>query len=253
MKKLKCLCLVMLLLSFQTLALGADVSEIPDVISVNDYSSVISDNTKIFIYNSNEALFDSTDSKIIFVTVPTTGQTPVDEYARQVYRSWGIGSMGDSSSTFVLLATEDMEYWAIVGDHLSSALTRETIEELLVKYMEPDFAAGNFDSAVKNTFIAISDWYTGHYNLSANNAESDSEPADNKKENASGSVIWNVIKALIVVAVISCIGYIIIRRQLRLYAFEQRKRQRIQSYRKYSSRSPGGGDYEYFEFYDTKD
>ena len=253
MKITKIFCLIMILFSLGASASGTDISEIPDVISVNDYASVISDNTKIFIYNANNTLFENTDSKIIFVTVPTTGQMTVDEYAKMVYRSWGISSIGDNSSTFVLLATDDMEYWVIVGEHLSGAFTGEDVEQILLRYMEPDFSAGNFDSAVRNTFIAISDWYTGHYNLSAdynNTKQEQEEPSEKKK---SSGAVMAVIKVLLVVAVIFGAGYFIIKRQLRLYAIVQRKRQRIQSYRKYSRRSPGSGDYEYFEFYDTKE
>lgn len=253
MKITRILCLIMMLFSLNVFAAGVDISDIPDVISVNDYASVISENTKIFIYNANNTLLENTNSKIVFVTVPTTGQMSVDEYANQVYRSWGISAIGDNSSTFVLLATEDMEYWVIVGEHLSSAFTREKVEEVLLKYMEPDFAAGNFDSAVKNTFIAISDWYTGHYNLSADYNKAEEKDEAPPAEKKSGGAIWAVVRVVLVVALIFGAGYFIIKRQLRLYAIEQRKRQRIQSYRKYSRRSPGSGDYEYFEFYDTKE
>ena len=253
MRKIVCLYLILIILVSKAFAAGIDISKAPEVISVNDYASVVSDNTKIFVYNGNESLFESTDSKIVFVIVPTTGQMSIDEYAKTVYRNWGIASIGDRSSTFVLMAVEDMEYWVIVGDHLSSALTGEEIEKLLLEHMEPDFATGNFDSAVRNTFIAVSDWYNGHYNLSANIKTDEQSAAQPEEKKQTGGVLWSVLKVLLVVAVISFAGYIIIRRQLRLYAIEQRKRQRINSYRKYSRRSPGSGDYEYFEFYDTKD
>ena len=253
MKYTRLVCLIMMLLSIRAFASGVKMPDVPDTLSVSDYASVISENTKIFIYNANNTLLENTGSKVIFVSVPTTGELAIDEYARQLYKNWGISSIGDNSGVFVLLAIDDMEYWAIVGDHISGAFTREDIEDILLKYMEPDFATGNFDSAVKNTFIAISDWYTSHYNLSATYSQPEETAQTDKEEKESGGALAAVFKVIVVLAVILGVGYFIIKRQLRLYAIEQRKRQRIQNYRKYSRRSPGSGDYEYFEFYDTKE
>lgn len=254
MKKVIFFSIVLILtIGINTIAFSADkIFSVPDEISVNDFSKVMSDNTKTFMINSNEKLYDSTGSKVVFVTVPTTDREPVDQYARRLYDAWGMSSVGGNTSTFVLLATDDMEYWVIVGDNLSSALTKEYIEKILLAYMEPDFAKGNFDAAIKNTYIAISEWYTGHYNSDLDITPDNPAEKPEEKSNNTGA-IWLSLKILLAVVLVGGAVYLIVRRRIRLYAVEQRKRQRIQSYRKYSHRTPGSGDYEYFEFYDTKD
>ena len=253
MKKIRLFCLVIMLLLMQTVVCRAvNIFDVPPVISVNDYSVVLNENTKNFIKETNEKLFETIDSKVIFVTVPTTGEESIDEYCNRLYEAWGVSSIGDSSSTFVLLSTEDMEYWAIVGQHLSSALTRQDLEKILIAYMEPEFAKGNFDGAVKNTFTAITNWYTGHYNLSVMSDAGDETQNTPQAKSQSSGAFWKVFRVIILIAIIAFAGYSIIRRRLRLYAVKQRKKDRIQSYRKYSTRAVGSGDYEYFEFYDTK-
>ena len=251
MKKTRVLYLVLILIFINSVAFAAvDIFDVPENISVNDYSVVMNEDTKSHIRSSNEKLYEATQSKIIFVTVPTTGKESIDEYAHRWYDAWGVSAIGDSSSTFVLLATDDMDYWAIVGSHLSSALTRETLEKMLITYMEPDFAVRNFDGAIKNTFSAISNWYTSHYNFSQD-AQTDDAAALSKESDKGSSALGIALSIILTLALIAIICYTLVRRKIRLYAVEQRKRERIQSYRKYSRRTTGGGDYEYFEFQDT--
>ena len=207
-----------------------DVFDAPQSIGVNDFSSVISDETKKQINSANDILIERTESKIIFVTVPTTDGEDIDVYAKNMYNAWGVDSIGDSSSTFILMATDDMDYWAIVGSHLRSALDEETVTNFLLKNMEPDFAKKEFDTAVKKTFDAISMWYTGNYkitpitNADANFAEN-SDNEDKKKLTISAKVIVILIIAFI-------IALLIIRRKVKLYQISQKKRQRIQSYKR---------------------
>lgn len=223
------------------------IFDVPENISVNDFADVISDSTENYIKSSNEMLLGMTKSKIIFVTVESTENESIDEYCKRLYQSWGVSSIGDMSSTFVLLATQDMQYWAIVGSHLSSALTREELERILVAYMEPEFANCNFDAAVKNTFIAISDWYTSHYNTSLNSFDDSDENSQPEKDRSGVYMFWNiVVTAIIIIA----IGYYIIRRRLRLEAIQIRKTQRLQRYRRVGA-IKRNNDYEYFEYYDT--
>ena len=254
MKKTIFLCIILVLtLGIHTIAFSADkIFSVPDEISVNDFSNVISGNTKTFMINSNEKLFENTGSKVVIVTVPTTNREPIDEYAQRLYRSWNMSSVGDNTSTFVLLATDDMEYWVIVGEKLSCALSKEYIEKILLAYMEPDFAQGNFDAAAKKTYIAISEWYTDRYN--SNLIMDTAAPVDSKSSKSVGKgIILVIIEIFVGIVLVGGAVYLIVRRRIRLYAVQQRKRQRIQSYRKYSRRAPGSGDYEYFEFYDTKE
>lgn len=238
------------LLSFSINSYAAKkIFDVPENISVNDFSDVLNDSTENYINSSNEMLLGMTKSKIIFVTVPSTENESIDEYCNRLYRSWGVSSIGDMSSTFVLLATDDMQYWAIVGSHLSSALTREELEGILITHMEPEFANGNFDAAVKNTFVAISDWYTSHYNTSLNSFDDSDENASKKKDRTGLHWFLNIVIAILAIVGIC---YYFIRRRLRLQAIQMRKHQRLQRYRR-AGAVQRSNDYEYFEYYDTSE
>ncbi len=207
-----------------------DVFDAPQSIGVNDFSSVISDETKKQINSANDILMERTESKIIFVTVPTTDGEDIDVYAKNMYNAWGVDSIGDSSSTFILMATDDMDYWAIVGSHLRSALDEETVTNFLLKNMEPDFAKKEFDTAVKKTYEAISMWYTGNYKITPiSNASINTDGVENDEN--KGKITLSV-KVIVIFIIIGIIAFLIIKRKIKLYQISQKKRQRIQSYKR---------------------
>lgn len=212
---------------------AVNVFDVPENISVNDYSVVMQPGTKSYIRQCNNTLMDSVGAKVIFVTVPTTGGESIDSYAKRLRSAWGVSSIGNDSSTFVLLATEDMEYWAIVGDHIKSALTDETVDEIMLKYTEPDFSQRNFDAAAEKTFDAISSWYTTAYGLTpfsrtavANTA------ADNTDKAAETKAIWHTVRTVLITIVVIAILFVITRRCLRLYVLSQRRKQRVTEYKR---------------------
>ncbi len=218
-----------------TAALAAvNVFDVPENISVNDYSVVMQPGTKAYIRQCNNSLMDSVGAKIIFVTVPTTGGESIDSYAKRLRSAWGVSSIGDDSSTFVLLATEDMEYWAIVGDHMKSALTDEALDDILLKYTEPDFAQRNFDAAIEKTFDAISSWYTAAYGLTpfSRTAAANIPAADNTDSTAGAKAFWHTVRTVLITAAVLAVLFVIIRRCLRLYVLSKRRKQRVTEYKR---------------------
>ncbi len=220
---------------------AVDIFEVPDTISVNDYSVVMNEETKSYIRGCNDALMASTESKVIFVTVPTTGEESVDKYATRLYNAWGVKNIGNGTSTFVLLATNDMEYWAIVGDNLKSALTTDTVNKFLLTNMEPDFAAKNFDSAIRKTFNAFNSWYTTTFHSSAKVNENN-EPDDTKS--VSGlKILGTAVKVILFIIVLFIVGLILfayVKREIRLRQMARRRRSRRVQKFSYSEETNSG-------------
>ncbi|MBQ7901591.1 MAG: TPM domain-containing protein [Clostridia bacterium] len=224
----------------QMTAIAADkIFEVPETISVNDYSGVIQPSTKTYIQSRNEVLMNETQSKIIFVAVPTTGNERIDEYAKRLYKAWSVAYIGDNSSVFILLATDDMQYWPIVGSHIESAMTPDIVDDYLLRFLEPDFANRDFDAAIRKTYDALADWYSDTFNTALANTPNTNADSDNAKSGVSFvSVIGIVLKILLVLALVLIIALIYIRRQIRLKQIAQRKRMRMAKIQKYKNTEP---------------
>ncbi len=204
-----------------------DIFKVPDTISVNDYSVVMNEETKSYIRGCNDALMASAQSRVIFVTVPTTGEEATDEYAKRLYNTWGVKNIGNGTSTFVLLATDDMQYWVIVGDNLKSALTTDIVNKFLLENMEPDFAARNFDSAIRKTFNAFNSWYTSTFHSSTTANQNDQ--ANNAKKGNGLKMLGTVLKVILLVIVLFIVGLILfayVKREIRLRQIARRRKSR---------------------------
>lgn len=218
---------------------AVNIFDVPDTISVNDYSVVMSEETKAYIRGCNDALMASTESKVIFVTVPTTGEETIDKYTSRLYNSWDVKNIGNGTSTFILLATDDMEYWAIVGDNLKSALTHDTVNNFLLENMETDFAQRNFDSAIRKTFNAFNEWYTSTFNASM--AVVQNEDTDQSKQSGGIKVLGTALKVLLIAVVLFVAGvilFIYIKREIRLRQLRQKRRtQKVQKFEYYDDKA----------------
>ena len=216
------------------------IFETPEVISANDFAGVMQPSTVEYIKSRNDVMMNQCKSKIIFAVVPTTGAESIDSYANRLYKAWSVAYIGDSSSVFVLLATEDMQYWTVVGSHIQSALTQDIVNSLLLTYMEPDFAKKDYDAAIRKTYDAFADWYGKTFKNAYNTSttETDTQADTTKPKSNVLATIWNVIKILLVAAVVLIVLSLYIRRKIRLRQIAHRKRMRRARIEKYRSSEP---------------
>ena len=67
----------------------------------------------------------------------------------------GIGSAEKNNGFLLVLAIEEDDYYALQGVGLSERLSDSTISDMLNEYLEPDFAAKNYDAGVQTLFQAV--------------------------------------------------------------------------------------------------
>lgn len=235
-KILTFLTLIFLLMFCITAYASSDVFDSPDIIGANDFAKVMQPSTVEYINSSNEALMSRYKSKIIMVTVPTTGKETIDSYAQKIYKAWSIAYVGDGSSVMIVMATDDMEYWTIVGSHIQSALTPDTVNNILLQHMEPGFEKRDFDGAIRKTYDAFNNWYNSTYNGAyKDDSQNNSDNSTAKDKSNLPGIIWTVFKILLLVLILVIIVYVYLRRKIRLKMIAKRKRMRRATIEKYRS------------------
>lgn len=225
------------LIIFSSTAYASEnVFDAPDIIGANDYAKVMQPSTVEYINASNDALMSQYKSKIIFVTIPTTGKESIDSYAQRLYKSWSAAYIGDGSSVMLVMATEDMEYWPIVGSHIQSALTPNVVNDILLKYTEPDFEKRDFDGAIRKTYDALNGWYNSTYNGAyKNNIQNETKNNTSDEKSNIGSILWTICKMVFLALIVILILYVYLRRKIRLKKIAKRKRMRRATIEKYRS------------------
>ena len=106
-------------------ALAKTVSPGPDFYYL-DNANVLSDELKGEIFFANKLLYDACGAQIVVVTVDSTGRDAIDDYAYELFNSWGIGDAAKNNGFLLLLAINDDDYYARTGSGLDRSRNTTT-------------------------------------------------------------------------------------------------------------------------------
>ena len=89
---------------------------------VNDYANILSNETESYIIKVNESLYSQTESQVVVVTVQDLGEKNIEEYATELFRTYGIGDKNKDNGLLILLALEERKIRVEVGYGLEGIL-----------------------------------------------------------------------------------------------------------------------------------
>lgn len=155
-KKKGCLFLAMLLVFVSLLQIPAfaAVPSRPGNQSVLDSAGVLSDQLEQEITRKNQQLFQETGAEIAVVAVDFLDGEEIDDYAYELFSSWGIGSQERNNGLLLVLAIAEDDYFALPGYGIEDTFSGGHLQTMLDDYLEADFAAGNYESGVRKFFDA---------------------------------------------------------------------------------------------------
>ncbi len=94
------------------------------------------------------ALEQKHGAQLYVLLVPTTGNEGVEQFARQVFDTWGIGRQGVDDGVLLLLAMQDRRMRIEVGYGLEGAITDVQAGRIMREQIAPLLAAGEVYPAV---------------------------------------------------------------------------------------------------------
>ncbi len=151
--KLLALCLTAVLaVTFLSLPVLAAVPDRPSNQYVLDSAGVLSDSTEQEIVSKNQRLFRETGAEIVVVAVDFLGGEDIDDYAYDLFNMWGIGSTERNNGLLLVLAIAEDNYYALPGYGIEDYFDGAKLDDILYEYLEPDFAAGDYEAGVKKVF-----------------------------------------------------------------------------------------------------
>jgi uncharacterized protein len=89
---------------------------------VNDFAHVLNSETANELNNICEQLDHKAQAQVAVVTVNTTDDKDVFDYAVELYQAWHIGSKSTNRGVLILYAIKDRKYWTTVGYGLEPIL-----------------------------------------------------------------------------------------------------------------------------------
>lgn len=122
---------------------------------VNDFAGVLSSSSEREMTEIAEALAEDGGIELAVVTIETTGDQSIEEYALDLARSWQIGVSGEDTGILFLLASLDREVRIEVGYGLEGDLNDALVGRILDEYVIPAFQEGDYSTGMLEGSISI--------------------------------------------------------------------------------------------------
>lgn len=157
---------------------------------VTDAANVLSPEQREILEQKLVALDDSTSNQIAIVTIPTTGDYPIEVYSIKMLRDWGIGGSKHNNGVLVLVAVNDHKIRIEVGYGLEGAIPDITASSIIDNDLSPNFREGNYYRGFDEAINSLSKAAVGEYN------------EKRQKDDGGGGSLLTFILILIVVLII---------------------------------------------------
>ena len=122
---------------------------------VYDGAQVLSAETERYIMNTNRELESKTGAQIVVVTVSSLEGIPLESYATELFRQWGIGDSEKDNGLLLLCAVEERQFRVEVGYGLEGDLPDGKTGRIQDTYMIPLLREDRFDEGIKNGYSAF--------------------------------------------------------------------------------------------------
>lgn len=126
-----------------------------DKFFVNDFAEVLTQTDANTIYTSGVALQEATTAQAVVVTVESLDGEPIEEYALEIGREWGVGDKEKDNGVVILLSESDREIYIAVGYGLEGALPDSKTGRIIDTYGISHFSNDNFSAGLLGIYNAI--------------------------------------------------------------------------------------------------
>jgi uncharacterized protein len=138
--------ILLLLLVFTSFVAGAQNIPAPPNPPrlVNDFANVMTADQKQDLESKLVAYDDSTSIQIAVVTIQTTGDYAIEDYALKILRDWKVGNKKTNNGLVILAAIQDHKVFIATGYGMEGVLPDATLKEIIENEIVPNFRQNNY-------------------------------------------------------------------------------------------------------------
>jgi uncharacterized protein len=159
---------------------------------VNDFAHVMTPDQIEELESKLVAYDDSTSIQIAVVTVPTTGDYAIEDYALKILRDWKVGNKKTNNGMVILAAIQDHKVYIATGYGMEGSVPDITAKEIVENEIVPNFKQNNYYRGFDLAADAIIQASRGEYVA----------PAGYNQRGRHGSGGGNIIGIIIFVIII---------------------------------------------------
>lgn len=122
---------------------------------VNDFADMLSEGLERDIRLWGETARVDTKAQVVVVTISSLKGRPLEEYALELARAWGVGDKEKDSGIVLLVAKEERKARIEVGYGLEGAIPDGKAGRILDEQLIPSFKEGRFDEGIGLAYKSI--------------------------------------------------------------------------------------------------
>jgi len=203
MKKIRSILFsVIVLLTTLQVVYGQQVPAKPDPPRlVNDFAHVLTPDQIASLERKLVDYDDSTSIQIAIVTVPTTGDYAIEDYALKILRQWGIGNKKTNNGLLILAATQDHKVYIATGYGMEGSIPDITAKTIVDNEIIPNFKGtdgDNFYRGFDRAADAIIKAAAGEYKAPEGYAQKGQRHSSGRGGNLIGLIVIVVIILVVI-------------------------------------------------------
>lgn len=165
---------------------------------VQDYADVMIPEAKERINRVSSELQQKTKAQICVVTVRTIGETPIKEYANELFREWKIGDKELNNGVLLLVAIDDRIARIEVGYGLEGAISDATAgnilrEEIFPYFKNEKYGTSKYNAGIMKGYYSLVDKVAKEYKVTIDTAPKIKDREEEKREKKVEYIVTGIV------------------------------------------------------------
>jgi uncharacterized protein len=225
MKKLSLAVIFLGMLAWAAVCLGANQIPPPDHASfyAQDRAHILSQATRDYVNETGRELRAKTKAQVVVVTVPSLNGSVLEEYATDMFRTYGLGDARLNNGVLLLVAMQEHQLRIEVGYGLEGALTDGFCGRVRDKFLTPAFKQQDYNKGIREAYTILAARVAAEAKVSLSTLPPGTEKLVGEASRAAADSWWDVLLGKLVLVVVIAVPVWMLFRPVRvaLYKFLQ--------------------------------
>lgn len=165
---------------------------------VSDFANVLSSQNRMSLEAISFELRKKTGAQVAIVTVPSVQPYSIEQYATQLFETWGLGQKGKDNGVLLLIARDDRQVRIEVGYGLEGVLTDAITRSIIERDILPAFRQGAYPQGIHHGATALINLIAHSYDVSLTGAHHLAHQRDHSPREPQESSLFSEIFMLFV-------------------------------------------------------
>lgn len=161
---------------------------------VTDRANMLASSEERMLEQKLRGYADTTSTQIVVVTIPRLDGVPIEMYATELGREWGVGQEGQDNGVVILVSEGDREVFIATGYGLEGAIPDAVASRIVRHIIQPEFRQGRFYDGLSDATDAL---------IEAARGEFEAEDTRSAREDRSFDLATGFVLLIILIFVVN--------------------------------------------------